>query len=136
MAELEVALVAADREVWTGKASMVIAKTADGDVGILHGHQPVLSVLKPSVAVIRTVQDGAPGPTLRVALHGGFIAVDENKVSLLGEAAELADEIDVPRAEAALARAQAGEYGEDSEAAAVRAEVRLRAAGRTVATSA
>ena len=133
MAELEVALVAADREVWSGKASLVIAKTTDGDVGIKYGHQPILSVLKPSVAVIRTVVDGAPGDTLKVALHGGFIAVDENKVSLLSEAAELAGEIDVPRAEAALARAKAGEYGDDSEAAAERAEVRLRAAGRTVA---
>lgn len=136
MAELEVALVAADREVWSGKASMVIAKTADVDVGILHGHQPLLSVLKPSVAVIRTVVDGEPGEQLRVALHGGFIAVDENKVSLLSEAAELADEIDVTRAEHALARARAGEYGDDSEAALERAELRLRAAGRTVAAGA
>jgi len=129
--ELEVALVAADREVWSGRASTVIAKTADGDVGIMPGHQPILSVLRPSVATIRTVQDGTPGEAVRVALHGGFIAVDGNRVSLLSEAAELADEIDVRRAEAALARARAGEYGEDSEAAAERAELRLRAAGRT-----
>ena len=132
MAELEVALVAADRQVWSGRASMVIAKTADGDVGVMPGHQPVMSVLKPSVATIRTLQDGAPGPVLKVALHGGFIAVDENKVSLLSEAAELADEIDPARAEAALARARSGEYGADSEAAAARAEIRLRAVGRDV----
>ena len=133
MAELEVALVAADREVWSGKASMVIAKTADGDVGVLPGHQPIMSVLKPSVAVIKTVEDGAPGETLRVALHGGFIAVDENRVSLLSEAAELSGDIDVARAEEALARARAGEFDRDSEAAAGRAELRLRAAGRVTA---
>ncbi|HXR73765.1 F0F1 ATP synthase subunit epsilon [Actinocrinis sp.] len=133
MAELEVALVAADREVWSGKASMVIAKTADGDVGVLPGHQPIMSVLKPSVAVIKTVEDGAPGETLRVALHGGFIAVDENRVSLLSEAAELSGDIDVARAEEALARARAGEFDRDSEAAAERAELRLRAAGRVTA---
>jgi F-type H+-transporting ATPase subunit epsilon len=132
VAELEVALVAADREVWSGRASMVIAKTADGDVGVMPGHQPVLSVLRPSVAVIRTVVDGAPGETVKVALHGGFLAVDGNRVSLLSEAAELSDEIDVARAEEALARARAGEFDRDSEAAALRAEVRLRAAGRTV----
>lgn len=132
MAELEVALVAADREVWSGQASLVIAKTADGDVGVMPGHQPIMSVLQPSVATIRTVVDGAPGDTLKVALHGGFIAVDENRVSLLSEAAELSDEIDVARAEEALARARAGEFDRDSEAAALRAEVRLRAAGRTV----
>ena len=132
MAELEVALVAADREVWSGRASMVIAKTVDGDVGVMPGHQPVMSVLRPSVATIRTVVDGNPGETVKVAVHGGFIAVDENRVSLLSEAAELSDQIDVRRAEAALARARAGEFGDDSEAAAVRAEVRLRAAGRAV----
>jgi F-type H+-transporting ATPase subunit epsilon len=132
VAELEVALVAADREVWSGRASMIIAKTVDGDVGVMHGHQPILSLLAPSVATIRTVVDGSPGETLTVALHGGFIAVDENRVSLLSEAAELSGEIDVRRAEAALARARAGEYGDDSEAAALRAEVRLRAAGRAV----
>lgn len=133
MAELEVALVAADREVWSGKASMVIAKTADGDVGVMPGHQPIMSVLKPSVAVIKTIEDGAPGETLRVALHGGFIAVDENRVSLLSEAAELSSEIDVARAEEALARARAGEFDKDSEAAAERAELRLRATGRATA---
>jgi F-type H+-transporting ATPase subunit epsilon len=86
--------------------------------------------------VIRTLVDGAPGDALRVALHGGFIAVDENKVSLLSEAAELAGEIDVQRAEQALARARAGEYGEDSEAAVERAELRLLTAGRPVAAGA
>jgi F-type H+-transporting ATPase subunit epsilon len=130
MAELEVALVAADREVWSGKASMVVAKTADGDVGIQPEHQPILSLLKPSVATIRTLVDGQPGETLKVALHGGFISVAENRVSLLSEAAELVDEIDASRAEQALERARGGEFGADSEAAAARAELRLRAVGR------
>jgi F-type H+-transporting ATPase subunit epsilon len=130
MAELEVAVVAADREVWSGRASLVIAKTTDGDVGVMAGHQPVMSELRTSVATIRTLVDGQPGETLKVALHGGFIAVDENKVSLLGEAVELAGEIDVARAEAALARARAGQYGSDSQAAEERARVRLLAAGR------
>ena len=130
MAELEVALVAADREVWSGKASTVVAKTAEGDVGIQPGHQPILSLLKPSVATIRTLVDGAPGETLKVALHGGFISVANNRVSLLSEAAELEGEIDANRAQEALVRARAGEFGADSEAAAARAELRLRAVGR------
>ena len=130
MAELDVALVAADREVWSGKASLVVAKTADGDVGIMPQHQPILSLLKPSVITIRTVVDGAPGETLRAALHGGFISVADNRVSLLSEAAELVGEIDPSRAQEALDRARAGEFGADSEAAAARAELRLRAVGR------
>ena len=130
MAELDVALVAADREVWSGKASVVVAKTADGDVGIMPQHQPILSLLKPSVITIRTVVDGAPGETLRAALHGGFISVANDRVSLLSEAAELVEEIDADRAQEALTRARAGEFGADSEAAAARAELRLRAVGR------
>jgi F-type H+-transporting ATPase subunit epsilon len=130
MAELDVALVAADREVWSGKASMVVAKTTDGDVGIMPQHQPILSLLKPSVITIRTVVDGAPGETLRAALHGGFISVADDRVSLLSEAAELVEEIDADRAQEALTRARAGEFGADSEAAAARAELRLRAVGR------
>jgi F-type H+-transporting ATPase subunit epsilon len=130
MAELDVALVAADREVWSGKASLVVAKTTDGDVGIMPQHQPILSLLKPSVITIRTIVDGAPGQTLRAALHGGFISVADDRVSLLGEAAELAEEIDADRAQEALTRARAGEFGADSEAAAARAELRLRAVGR------
>ena len=130
MAELDVALVAADREVWSGKASMVVAKTTDGDVGIMPQHQPILSLLRPSVITIRTVVDGAPGETLRAALHGGFISVADDRVSLLSEAAELVGEIDADRAQEALTRARAGEFGADSEAAAARAELRLRAVGR------
>lgn len=130
MAELDVALVAADREVWSGKASMVVAKTTDGDVGIMPQHQPILSLLRPSVITIRTVVDGAPGQTLRAALHGGFISVADDRVSLLSEAAELVEEIDADRAQEALTRARAGEFGADSEAAAARAELRLRAVGR------
>lgn len=130
MAELDVALVAADREVWSGKASMVVAKTTDGDVGIMPQHQPILSLLRPSVITIRTVVDGAPGETLRAALHGGFISVADDRVSLLSEAAELVEEIDADRAQEALTRARAGEFGADSEAAAARAELRLRAVGR------
>ena len=64
MAELDVALVAADREVWSGKASLVVAKTTDGDVGIMPQHQPILSLLKPSVITIKTLVDGATGETL------------------------------------------------------------------------
>jgi len=130
MAELEVHLVAADRAVWSGKASFVRAKTADGDVGIYSGHQPILSKLKPSVALIKTLVDGAEGETLSVALHGGFISVDNDRISLLSEAAELSTEIDATRAEEALARARSGEFGADSEAAVARAELRLLAIGR------
>ena len=130
MAELDVALVAADREVWSGKASMVVAKTAEGEVGIMPQHQPLLSVMNPSVVTIRTLVDGQAGEVVRAAVHGGFLSVAENRVSLLSEAAELVEDIDAARAQESLATAQAGGFGADSEAAAARAELRLRAVGR------
>ena len=130
MAELDVALVAADREVWSGKASLVVAKTAEGEVGIMPKHQPILSVMNPSVVTIKTIVDGAPGEVVRAVVHGGFLSVADDRVSLLSEAAELVDDIDAARAQESLAAAQAGGYGADSEAAAARAELRLRAVGR------
>ncbi|MFG3050639.1 F0F1 ATP synthase subunit epsilon [Kitasatospora sp. NPDC048239] len=120
MAELHVELVAADRKVWSGAATIVVARTASGDTGIMPGHTPVLSVLETGPVTIRTVGGG----TVIAAVHGGFISFADNKVSLLAEIAELADEIDVARAERALDKAKS----DLDEHAERRAEVRLFAA--------
>ncbi|MFE2725313.1 F0F1 ATP synthase subunit epsilon [Kitasatospora sp. NPDC059327] len=120
MAELHVELVAADRKVWSGAATIVVARTASGDTGIMPGHTPVLSVLETGPVTIRTVDGG----TVIAAVHGGFISFADNKLSLLAEIAELADEIDVARAERALSQAQS----DLDEHAERRAEVRLFAA--------
>ncbi len=123
MAELHVELVAADRKVWSGEATIVVARAASGDVGIMAGHTPLLSVLESGPVTIRTTDGG----TVVAAVHGGFISFSDNKLSILAEVAELADEIEVARAEAALKRAQS-----DSDAEAEqRADVRLRAATGT-----
>ena len=125
MAELNVELVAADRKVWSGQASLVLARTAAGDIGIMPGHQPLLSVLQSGPVTIRTVgEEGGAAGTVVVAVHGGFVSYTDGKLSLLAEIAELADEIDVERAERALEQAKA-----DADAAAERrASVRLTAA--------
>ncbi|GAA1002795.1 F0F1 ATP synthase subunit epsilon [Streptomyces thermogriseus] len=119
-AELHVALVAADREVWSGEATLVVARTTSGDIGIMPGHQPLLGVLESGPVTIRTSEGG----TVVAAVHGGFISFADNKLSLLAEVAELADEIDVKRIERELERAKA----EGDVIAQRRAEVRLRAA--------
>lgn len=127
MAELHVELVAADRKVWSGDARMVIAKTTDGDLGVLPGHAPLLGVLLNGTVQIR--QDNGDKPVV-AAVHGGFLSVADDKVSVLAEVAELAGEIDVERAKAALDRARALlDQDEDALAAAQRAETRIRAAG-------
>ncbi|MFJ9901709.1 F0F1 ATP synthase subunit epsilon [Streptomyces sp. NPDC101152] len=119
-AELHVELVAADRQVWSGEARLVIARTPSGDIGVMPGHQPLLSVLESGPVTIRL----SDGGTVVAAVHGGFISFADNKLSLLAEIAELADEIDVQRVEAELARAKA----EGDDAAERRADVRLRTA--------
>jgi F-type H+-transporting ATPase subunit epsilon len=118
-AELHVEMVAADRSVWSGTATLVIARTTSGDIGVMPGHQPLLGVLESGPVTIRT----SGGGTVVAAVHGGFISFADDKLSLLAEVAELSDEIDVKRAERALDRAKA----EADAAAERRADVRLRA---------
>jgi len=121
---LSVELVAADRTVWTGEASMVVARTSDGEVGILPHHAPLLGALANGVVQIR--QEG--GETVVAAVHGGFLSVADNRVGILAELAELADEIDVSRAQQALERAQPTAHeDEDAKDAVRRAEARVRA---------
>lgn len=116
-AELHVELVAADRSVWSGEATLVVARTTSGDIGVMAGHQPLLGVLESGPVTIRTNEG-----TVVAAVHGGFISFADNKLSLLAEIAELTDEIDPQRAERALERAKL----ESDAAAERRADVRLR----------
>ena len=122
---LNVELVAVERLLWSGEADMVVARTTEGEMGVLPGHAPVLGELaEPGLVKIqRTVGEG----TLIAAVHGGFLSVSEKGVSILAEFAELSDEIDVERAQAALSRAEQGAEDEDREAKA-RAQSRLMAA--------
>jgi len=122
---LDVAVVSAERLLWRGQAKSVVAKTPEGEIGILPGHEPVLALLLESPLRIEE-PDGAK---MVVAVHGGFFSVDSNKVNVIAEVAELAEDIDLERAQAALSRAQAaGEENEDPSAIK-RAETRITVAG-------
>ncbi|KQW48354.1 ATP synthase subunit epsilon [Nocardioides sp. Root1257] len=120
--QLQVELVAADRTVWSGQATMVVAKTAEGDIGVLRNHMPVLSLLVDGVVEIEPVD----GERMFAAVDGGFLSVANNRVSILSQFAALAHEIDVAAARAELESAQS--EGEDGEERARRAEVRILAA--------
>ena len=109
---LQVELVAADRRVWSGEASFVLARTTDGEIGILANHAPVLSVLVESVVTIR----GDGGDTQLAAVDGGFLSVADNRVSILAEQALLSDDIDSSQAQQDLERAE-GESDDDEDAA-------------------
>jgi F-type H+-transporting ATPase subunit epsilon len=122
-------LVAVERKIWSGEATMVIARTTEGELGVLPGHAPLLGQLaEGGVVTIRTDS----GDDVVVAAHGGFLSVTDKGVSILAETAEISTEIDVERAREALRRAE--DAGDDPEAqdAARRAQSRLRAAGESV----
>ncbi|WP_222265098.1 F0F1 ATP synthase subunit epsilon [Modestobacter marinus] len=127
MATLQVELVAVERMIWSGEARIVIARTTEGELGVLPGHAPMLGELAPGgVVTIRTES----GDDLTVAAHGGFLSVTEKGVSILAETAELSTEIDVERAREALRRAEGAGDDPETVAAARRAQSRLRAAGQ------
>jgi F-type H+-transporting ATPase subunit epsilon len=128
VATLQVELVAVERKIWSGEATMVIARTTEGELGVLPGHAPLLGELAGGgVVTIRTES----GEDVVVAAHGGFLSVTERGVSILAETAEISTEIDVERAREALRRAEGA--GDDPEAldAARRAQSRLRAVGES-----
>ena len=121
---LHVELVAADRTVWSGDASIVITRTADGDIGVLSGHAPLLAVLAEGTVEIRTPD----GDYVVAAVDGGFLSVANNRISILAENGELASEINVAEAKSELERVRAGDGDEVDEAAVRAAEARVRAA--------
>ncbi len=128
MSTMQVELVSVEKPIWSGEATAVYARTSEGEIGVLPGHTPLLGALEPGW-VVRI--ERAEGSELRVAVHGGFLSVRKDGVSVLAEMAESAEEIDTARAREALARAEK-DTGPEGVAARNRALARLRAAGETV----
>jgi len=124
MAEMTVELVAVERRLWSGEASFVFARTTEGEIGVLPGHEPTLAQLE-QAGVVRI--DTPQGTSVTAAVHGGFLSITPEGVTVLAELAELAEEIDIERARAAAGRAD--ESTDDGAAAKARAETRLKAAG-------
>ncbi len=122
---LEVAVVSAERLLWQGQATSIVAKTPEGEIGILPGHEPVLALLVEGPLRI----EATDGSKMLVAVHGGFFSVDSDKVNVITEVAELAEDIDLERAQAALARAQQVAADDQDAAALRRAETRITVAG-------
>jgi F-type H+-transporting ATPase subunit epsilon len=120
---LRVEVVSADSEVWSGDAEFVLARTTDGELGLLPQHAPLLSVLVESVVLIR----GEGGDTQFAAIDGGFISVAENRVSILCEQALLSEDIDAGEARQDLERAQGDSDDEDAARQVRWAEARIEA---------
>jgi F-type H+-transporting ATPase subunit epsilon len=126
---LHVEVVSPERILWQGEADMVTARTLEGgDISFLTGHTPFVGALAIGPVIIRPPE----GDDVKLAVHGGFVEVSNDRVSLLTDVAELAEHIDISRAEEALRRAEAeltAEGNEDAEEAKRRADVRLTVGG-------
>ena len=88
MAEMTVELVAVERRIWSGKASFVFARTTVGEIGVLPGHEPTLAQLE-EAGIVRI--DGTDGSSTTAAVHGGFLHITPEGVTVLAESAELSD---------------------------------------------
>ncbi len=128
MSVLRVEVVAAEGIAWEGDALSVIARTTEGDIGVLANHEPMLAALVPCAAEVLT----ADGKREVVAVDGGFISVADNRVSLLSQFARVAAEIDLKAAEHELALAEKrlndGEIDDETRHHFLRAQAQLKAA--------
>jgi F-type H+-transporting ATPase subunit epsilon len=123
---LHVELVAADRTVWSGDAAMIIARTLEGDIGVLRGHAPTLSLLSPSVVEIQVADSDQ---VVVVAIDGGFLSVANNRVSILAERVERAEDIDLDAVKIELEEARhLLSTNNEAEMRVRHAEARIRAA--------
>jgi F-type H+-transporting ATPase subunit epsilon len=133
---LRVELVVPEGEIWSGRADMVIAKTLDGDIGVLTGHTPVLGILAEGSLVRimpESAADAAAGAEVVAAVNGGFFSVADDRVSILAREAQLGEEVDARAARAALdeavQRAEASPGVDEEPADARYYRALLRAAG-------
>ncbi|MEK9601930.1 MAG: F0F1 ATP synthase subunit epsilon [Pontimonas sp.] len=85
MSSLTVTVVSATAEVWSGEASMVVARTTEGEIGILAGHEPTLGVLAAGEVRITT----ADGQKVTAQAEDGFLSVDNNQVTIVAGLAEI-----------------------------------------------
>lgn len=121
--KFQLRIITPDRVFYEGEASMVEMNTTDGEIGVYKEHVPTTFILVPGVLTIHG-EDGEK----YAALHSGFVEVLQGQVTVLAEAAEWPDEIDVERAERARARAEERLHDRADGINQMRAEAALRRA--------
>ncbi len=132
MAVLNFEIVTAERVVYSGEVDVVVAPGAEGQLAILPSHAPLITVLQPGELVVRRGSE-----EVAMFVQGGFMEVSGNRVTVLADVAERAEEIDIERAEEAkrLAESQLKESRPamdlaTAEAALKRSMLRLKIAER------
>ena len=98
---MQLQIITAEREVFSGEVDALVAPGVAGQLGILPNHAPLMTTLEPGELAVRVGGDES-----YLALSGGYMEVLGNQVIVLADAAEDVDEIDEARAQEALARAQ------------------------------
>ena len=117
----ELKIITPERVFFEGMVDMLEMNTTEGEIGILPGHIPMTVIIKPGVAKIYETN----GETKEAAMHAGFVEILPDKVTVLAEIAEWPGEIDIARAEAARARAEARLQEKDPSMDMQRAEIAL-----------
>jgi F-type H+-transporting ATPase subunit epsilon len=134
---LDVELVSPERILFSGQATFVRVRTVGGgEIGYRTGHAPFIGALQ--ICAVKITMES--GDDQLVAVHGGFVEVSDDRVTILSDVAELAEDIDVGRAEQARTQAEtdvrANSDDEEAQAALKRAEIRIEVATSTPATAA
>jgi F-type H+-transporting ATPase subunit epsilon len=126
---LTVDVVSPERVLYSGEADMLVCRTSEGEIAFLPGHVPFLGAL--GVGVVRSLLPERGEQA--AAVHGGFVEVANDRVIVLSDVAELAEQIDVERARRAKQRAEerlaADPDDDEARAALLRATTRLEVAG-------
>jgi len=132
MATMKLEIITAERRVFSEEVEALVAPGFEGELGILPHHAPLMTTLQPGELLIRK-----GGQETYLAVTGGFLEVMGNVVTILADACERSEEIDVERAEAAMKRAQERLAGHSADldlqramSALQRAQVRLKVAQR------
>ncbi|KHD86688.1 F0F1 ATP synthase subunit epsilon [Heyndrickxia ginsengihumi] len=123
MRTYKVSIVTPDGPVYSSEVEMIIAKAKSGEIGILYGHIPLVAPLQ--IGAVRLKNDGK---TELVAVSGGIIEVRPEEVTILAQAAELPEQIDIERAEKAKERAENRLQSNHDDVDFKRAELALKRA--------
>jgi F-type H+-transporting ATPase subunit epsilon len=134
---LDVELVSPEKILFSGQASFVRARTVGGgELAFLTGHASFIGALE--ICAVKIIDGG--GAEHLIAVHGGFVEVSDDRVTILSDVAELSDEIDVARAEQARSQAESdlrnNPDDEEAQAALKRADIRIEVATTVPASSA
>lgn len=132
MPTMRLEIITAERQVFSDEVNVVVAPGIEGELGILPHHTPLMTILKPGELLIRKDNE-----EIYMAISGGFLEVRPDKVIILADACERAEEINIERAQAAKERAEQllktrppGTDVSQIEAALRRSLVRLKVAER------